>query len=237
MGRAIEAILFDLDDTLLDGDVAWRCGMEALRQARGPELDRTTALDAWNTVFEEYFAQYLTGALTFEASRIARIRAWAEAVSIDVVAGDELSWFDDYLRGYQAGWTAFDDVEPTLSLLGGFRLGVITNGDGVQQRSKLTALGLTEAFEVVVCSGDVGFAKPDRRIFEVAADRLSLAPDRCLFVGDRRESDALGALAAGMSAVWLNRKGQPAPDDLVPQIETLGQLPTLVSVVLALPRS
>jgi putative hydrolase of the HAD superfamily len=221
MAQAIEAILFDLDDTLLDGAAAWRSGMETLLLARCPHLDRAAALDAWNTVFEEYFARYLTG--------VARIRAWAEAVSVEVVAGDELLWFDDYLAGYQAGWAAFDDVEPTLPLLRGFRLGVVTNGDGGQQQAKLTALGLGSALEVVVCSGDVGFAKPDRRIFEVAADRLGLSLDHCLFVGDRRDSDALGALGAGMSALWLNRKGQPSPDDLVPEIDTLHRLPTFVA--------
>jgi putative hydrolase of the HAD superfamily len=146
-----------------------------------------------------------------------------------VATGDELSWFDDYLAGYQSGWAAFDDVEPTLPLLEKFRVGVITNGDGEQQRAKLTALGLGSAFEVVVCSGDVGFAKPDRRIFDVAADRLGLSPDECLFVGDRRDSDALGAIGAGMSAVWLNRKGHPSPDDLVIEIATLHRLPTLLA--------
>jgi putative hydrolase of the HAD superfamily len=229
MAKAIEAVLFDLDDTLLDGAAAWRSGMETLLLARCPQLDRIAALDAWDTVFEEYFARYLAGALTFEASRIARVRAWAEAVSVEVAAGDELSWFDDYLAGYQSGWAAFDDVEPTLPLLQGFRLGVITNGDGGQQQAKLTALGLGSAFEVVVCSGDVGFAKPDRRIFHVAADRLGLSPDLCLFVGDRRDSDALGAIGAGMSALWLNRKGHPSPDDLVTEIETLHRLPTLLA--------
>jgi putative hydrolase of the HAD superfamily len=231
MTQAIEAVLFDLDDTLLDGAAAWRRGMETLLLARCPQLDRTSALDAWDSVFEEYFARYLTGALTFEASRIARIRAWAEAVSVDVATGEELSWFDDYLAGYQSGWAAFDDVEPTLPVLRGFRLGVITNGDGGQQRAKITALGLGSLFEVVVCSGDLGFAKPDRHIFEAAADRLGLSPEHCLFVGDRRDSDALGAIGAGMSAVWLNRKGQPSPDDVVTEIETLHRLPALLAAL------
>jgi putative hydrolase of the HAD superfamily len=111
--------------------------------------------------------------------------------------------------------------------LAGVRLGVITNGDGRQQRAKITALGLEDAFEVVICSGDAGFAKPDGRIFALAAARLGLSPDRCLFVGDRRDTDALGALAAGMSALWLNRKGAVAPDELVGEIRSLHELPVI----------
>jgi putative hydrolase of the HAD superfamily len=228
MVPVIDAILFDLDDTLLDGNAAWRCGMEALL-ARCPEVERALALDAWNDVFEEYFPQYLSGELTFEESRIARIRAWSEAVSVVVTPGEELSWFDLYLGGYESGWVAFADVSSTLDALNGFRLGVITNGDGDQQRAKLHTLGLQEAFEVVICSGDVGYAKPDRRIFTSAATRLALPPERCLYIGDRRDTDALGALEAGMSSLWLNRKGVPAPDGRVRQITTLEGLLALVS--------
>jgi putative hydrolase of the HAD superfamily len=226
MGPAIEAVLFDLDDTLLDADVAWRGGI-ATMLARCPEVDRSIAFAAWGQAFEEYFDRYLAGELTFEASRIGRIRSWSDAVSVVIEPGDELSWFEDYLAGYEAGWVAFDDVEPALARLEGLRLGVITNGEGGQQRAKIAALGLDPVFEVVISSGDVGYAKPDHRIFEVAAARLGLPPDRCLFVGDRRDSDALGAMAAGMSALWLNRKGAVAPDQLVREIVTLRDLPTL----------
>jgi putative hydrolase of the HAD superfamily len=224
VGQAIEAILFDLDDTLLDADAAWNSGIKTLL-ARCPEVDQSRAFHAWGEAFEEYFDRYLAGEMTFEASRIARVRSWADAVSVVVEPGDELSWFDDYLAGYEAGWVAFDDVEAALAKLEGLRLGVITNGEGRQQRAKIAALGLAPAFEVVVCSGDVGFPKPDRRIFEAAADRLALPPGRCLFVGDRRDSDALGAMAAGMSGLWLNRKGVEAPDGLVREIGTLRDLP------------
>jgi len=228
MNAAIGAILFDLDDTLLDGGAAWRSGMDALL-VRCPEVSRAAALEAWDMAFEEHFVRYLAGELTFEESRIARIRSWSDLVSVVVPAGDELSWFDDFRVGYEAGWVAFGDVEGALSQLRRLRLGVVTNGDGDQQRAKLAALGLEQAFEVVICSGDVGFAKPDPRIFELAATRLGIPSDRCLFVGDRRDSDALGAVAAGMSAVWLNRRDQEAPDERVPAIVTLGQLPALVS--------
>lgn len=94
--------------------------------------------------------------------------------------------------------------------------------------SKLDALQLAVQFEVVIASGDVGFAKPDPRIFMLAAQQLDLAPERCIFVGDKRDVDALGARAAGMQGVWLNRRMLPAPDALVPQIATLAALPALL---------
>jgi len=51
----------------------------------------------------------------------------------------------------------------------------VTNGDGAQQRAKLQNLGLVDRFNVFLASGDVGFPKPDKRIFETAAARLGVA--------------------------------------------------------------
>jgi putative hydrolase of the HAD superfamily len=223
MGVAIEAVLFDLDDTLLDSDRAWQAGMRTLLH-RSPPVDRQAASEAWQRAFEEHWPRYLSGELTFEETRIARIRTWSERLSLFVQPGDELSWFDAYRAGYESGWAAFEDVTPALRELAGLQLGVVTNGDGAQQRAKLGALGLGRAFEVVICSGDVGFAKPDARIFEIAAAGLGLAPSQCLYVGDQCDSDTLGALHAGMRALWLNRKGLPVPDEMVTEIRTLKEI-------------
>lgn len=220
----IDAVLFDLDDTLLDGAAAWRSGMERL-MLRCPQVDEDACFEAWDSAFQEHYPRYLAGELSFEESRIARIRSWSARLSIGVEEGDELAWFADYLVGYEEGWTAFADVHGAIAALEGFLLGVVTNGEGAQQRAKLAALGLTDHFEVVVAAGDVGVAKPDRRIFHLAAERLGVAVSRCLFVGDQRDVDSLGAMRAGMSALWLNRNGERAPEDgLVMEIASLSGL-------------
>jgi putative hydrolase of the HAD superfamily len=139
---------------------------------------------------------------------------------------------------------------PCLAALAGsgLRLGIVTNGDSVQQREKLKALGLTRQFAVVVAAADIGVAKPDPRIFLHAAGQLKVAPANCLFVGDLRDTDALGAAAAGMKGVWLNRGAagkrppppgaelpgadlpgaEPAGDDLIVEIRSLTELPLLL---------
>ncbi len=227
MNAEIKAVLFDLDETLLDGDVAWRSGVQRML-ARCPQVQPAEAFQAWSEAFHAHFPRYLAGELTLDESQVARIRSWAQHLDVKVDAGTEVAWFGDYAAGYEASWAAFDDVAPCLSALAGFRLGVITNGDGAQQRAKLAALGLAARFEVVVVSGDAGFAKPDPRIFQLAADLLGLPVRHCLFIGDRRDTDALAARTAGMHAAWLNRDSSAAPDDLVPQIATLTALPGLL---------
>lgn len=237
MGRMIEAVLFDLDDTLLDGDEAWRSGVRALL-TRCPQVPLQPGITAWDRAFELYFPRYLAGELTLAECRAVRMRTWAELVGVSLPAGAEHDWFDTYQAGYAAGWTLFPDARPCLDALAGVRLGLITNGDTEQQHAKVAALGLTETFAVVIASGDIGIAKPDPRIFKLAAERLGVPPERCAFIGDRQDTDAQAAAATGMTGIWLNRPGRLAGGGMtgadgmtsadVPQIVSLAELPALL---------
>lgn len=229
MAPPIDAVLFDLDDTLLDGDAAWRSGIERL-VARCPGVAPAAAFGAWRASFDAHFDRFLAGELSPEEMRAARIRTWSELVSVDVVAGEELAWFAEYQAGYEDGWRAFADVRPALDRLAarpGLRLGVVTNGESGLQRRKLRALGLVPYFDAVTVSGDFGWAKPDRRIFERAAAAVGVPVERCLFVGDRHDVDVVGARGAGMRAVWLNRVA-PSLDGGGDRISSLDQVAGLV---------
>lgn len=218
----IHAVLFDLDDTLLDGDAAWRSGMDSILR-RCPGIDREVAFLAWEAAFHEHFDAYLAGRLSLEESRTERIRSWARALSVTIEPGTELDWFAAYFAGYSAGWKPFDDVAAALRQLTHLLLGIVTNGDGPQQRAKIAALGLEVSFDAILVSSEVGCAKPDPRIFREAAQQLGVAPGRCLFVGDRKDVDAIGARNAGMQAVWLNRRNL-ANDPDVASVSTLAAL-------------
>lgn len=76
----------------------------------------------------------------------------------------------------------------------GVRTAVVSNAD------RLADPALPDAFDAVVLSGVVGFAKPDAEIYRLAARRLGLEPGECVFVDDlRRNVD--GAVAAGMVGI------------------------------------
>ena len=79
--------------------------------------------------------------------------------------------------------------------------GVLTNGDGDHQRSKLERHGLDEPVDEVIVSADVGAGKPDPRIFEVAKERLPA--EEYVFVGDSYETDVVGAREAGFHTVYV----------------------------------
>ena len=92
---------------------------------------------------------------------------------------------------------------------------MITNGELDFQLAKLERLGILDRFAHVVASGDVGVTKPDARIFEEAVARFeSDAPvSGAAYVGDRLVTDAIGAAAAGLVGVWLNRTHAGMADD------------------------
>jgi putative hydrolase of the HAD superfamily len=80
----------------------------------------------------------------------------------------------------------------------GTKTGLISNswGEGLAYDEKL----MTELFDAVVISGEVGLHKPEPEIFLLAAERIGVAPRECVFVDDLRENCA-GAEAVGMTAI------------------------------------
>jgi putative hydrolase of the HAD superfamily len=88
----------------------------------------------------------------------------------------------------------------------GYRMSVISNADG-RVRQGLESLGLAGYFEHIFDSHIVGYAKPDRRLFEHALARVGASTTEALYVGDLYWVDVLGANQAGVAAVHLDPFG------------------------------
>ena len=111
----------------------------------------------WSEVTEHYFNQHLRGELTFQEQRRCRVRAMAERCQVQLSDAEADRIFQQYLRVYEDSWSLFDDASALLAELRrvGRRMGVITNGEGSQQRHKLKISGIAAMFEPVVISGDI----------------------------------------------------------------------------------
>ncbi len=90
----------------------------------------------------------------------------------------------------------------------------MTNGDPRMQRTKLSAVGLADAFEAVVFAGFDGPAKPAPDPFERALEALAATPERAVHVGNSLATDVAGARAAGVAAAWVpaDPAAQSPPD-------------------------
>ena len=116
--------------------------------------------------------------------------------------------FDSLYERFSAGaaWRVYDDVRPTLQALRqrGYRLAVISNWDH-RLKPLLADLQLTEYFEAIVLSVDVGATKPAAKIFEHTLSLLKLPPPAVLYIGDSMEEDVIGPRECGMAALLLDR--------------------------------
>ena len=84
----------------------------------------------------------------------------------------------------------------------GVRLALVTNGSAADQRAKIDRHAVDTRFDAVLVEGEVGFGKPDPRIFRLALERLGVSAAEAWMVGDDLPWDIAGAQAVGIHAVW-----------------------------------
>ena len=103
----------------------------------------------------------------------------------------------------------FEEALPMLNALkkSGRAVGLITNGNHALQYGKLDMIGLRDVFDEIIVSGDVMEEKPDRDIFLLMSDKLSLRPEQMIYVGDNPRNDIAGARGAGYHTIWMKSTG------------------------------
>lgn len=240
---SIDVVLFDLDDTLFAHRRSVRLGIAAHRLAHGGALaaaDEAAEFARWNELEERHYLRYLDGEVGFFEQRRERARGFVEPYGIDLASDAAADrWFDDYLGEYERSWSLHDDALPCLAALAerDIRVGIITNGDIVFQTAKLDRVGLSPLVEHVIASGELGFAKPDARIFAHACSVFGVPAADAAYVGDRLRTDAIGASSAGLTGVWLDRSGGADADEVreaaasgVLTIGTLAELPAVLGL-------
>jgi putative hydrolase of the HAD superfamily len=212
-GTPIEALLLDLDDTILDNhaglEAAWRDVAQFLATRIGdvePAVVRAQ-LRASSDWFWSDDERHRWGRLDMPGSRRAVLTHVLEGVGRPAPAlAAEASALYSALRDERLA--PFDGALDALARLRerAPALGLVTNGAAAAQRAKIERFDLARFFDVIVVEGEAGFGKPDRRVFERALGAVDIAPARALMAGDNYECDVLGSLGAGLHAVWIDRK-------------------------------
>jgi putative hydrolase of the HAD superfamily len=205
----VQAVVFDLDGTLLDHHGAVRQALHGwlplLGVTASPDL-----LAAWLRAEDRHFPAWRAGRTSFAEQRRRRLRDFLPLIGLEPGEDEHLDRvFEGYLACYQAAWTAFEDVAPALALLRARSIpaAVLTNGTEEQQHAKLRAVGLLDALGPVLTAEALGVAKPDPAAYLLTCRCLGLSPDTVLHVGDLHDLDVLAARAAGLQAVHLDRAG------------------------------
>jgi HAD superfamily hydrolase (TIGR01549 family) len=236
--RRDAAVLVDLDDTLFDQGRAVRGGLDAV----AARFDAIAALplerllqthDDW---LDRLHLTVLRGELSVDEARRIRLGRILEAAGVQASDADIDLAAREYRRGYVASWCAIEGAAELLERLRrDVRVAIVSNNTRDEQIGKLRACGLDQLIDEMVVWEDVRIAKPDPAMFRVALARLGLdgRTDAAVVLGDSWSADVLGAAAAGLRAVWFNRRGVVCPDaSLATEIRALVPTDSIARVIL-----
>lgn len=221
----IKAVLFDLDDTLVNSKKAEYnaiCEFKNL-YSEFNEIKDDDFANVWSKITMEIYEKYHNAEISFDELRIGRMKGLFSNYLINISDEDAQKKFKSYLNIYEKNWILFDDVKEVLEKLKDrYKLVILSNGDGKQQRKKIEYTGLNKYFSDIVISSEVGYSKPEKEIFEIACKMINVKPKNCIMIGDKYKVDIEGSLNAGMHGIWVNRKKEQLSFEY--QIKELNEL-------------
>lgn len=244
MADKLRAVLFDMDDTLID----WR-GV----QADWTQIDRRYLPNVINWLRDEGIASRIDLDMLGAAFSSRHRAAWQEAdktlvaphmpqlliealaaVGVDCSVFDEADLIEAYAWQGVDGCRVFPDVLPALDILAdaGLRLGIVTNASQPMSMrdAELKQHDLLERFpDCRIAAVETGRIKPHPHIFDCALTKLGTSATETVFVGDLWTADIEGALGVGMRAVHRDNRGPCLRiEGEWAQLHTLRDLPTIL---------
>lgn len=219
-----KAIIFDLDDTILDttlsADRLWSRTAEHFADRAGVEA---SAFDTQMKKSREWFwsdpVRNQSGRLDLDKARAGCVEHALQTLNAsDRTLADEVArWFTQRriaeMRPFDGAIHAIKSFKQA-----GVKLALISNGKGETQREKVVQFELEPLFDCIILEGEFGAGKPDRRVFDHALKELGVEPAEAWMVGDNLHWEVAAPQALGMKGIWLDWRGIGLPDgtDIVP---------------------
>jgi 2-haloalkanoic acid dehalogenase type II len=237
---SIQAVLFDLGNTLIHFDGDWpdvfaRADQALLAelQAAGVRVDAGHFLAEFRARLNDYYAQRESEFIEHTTGYVlqALLTEWGSPPLPEAALRRALG---EMYAVSQTHWKAEDDAAPTLERLldGGYRLGLISNaGDDADVQRLVDNARLRPYFEVILSSAAYGIRKPNPRIFRHVLEAMDVPPGRAVMVGDTLGADILGARNAGLRSVWVTRRADtPGNRDHAATIQPDAQIAALAEL-------
>lgn len=196
----VKAVFFDLDNTLIDRDRAFRNGLPEWLTKNVPDIPvnqypdhiiRITKQDQRGHSNRYEFCEWTKRTYNLSGLSIDRIQTeFSSLIAHNIFRNNEVIKFLQLLKKQ-------------------FLIGIISNGSGMTQRAKIQNAGLDSIFDKgnIYIEGEKGPGKPHPFMFQAASAEHKIPADRFLFVGDHPINDMAGAHEAGMKTCWI-RNGQ-----------------------------
>ncbi len=192
-------VLFDLDDTLCDHDGSLRVRLSASFAAAFNG-------DPPNHLHE--IVEHSIDVSVFGTDHFSDVLRPHGVTDDGLVQAAADVYVADRYRGLELFPEAVDVVKQIAQQAD---VGMITNGPSDIQRGKIDLLGIEPLFPFILVSEEVDIWKPDPRIFHRAMELGNATPEETVYIGDNPGHDVAGAKAAGITSVWMNRRGADWP--------------------------
>ncbi|RLJ90462.1 HAD family hydrolase [Planococcus citreus] len=214
----IQAVLFDLDGTLLNRDASVVSFIDEQYNRMHHSLGH---------IPKDLYAKRF-----IELDR--RGYVWKDQVYAQLIQEFDIEHttmellLDDYITYFRFHCIPFSGLHSMLESLKqqGVKLGIISNGKEKFQLDNIKALGIEKWFDVILISESENLRKPDPRIFERAMASLNVLPSHSLFVGDHPTTDVEAAKNAGMIGVWKKDAGwnEAAADYAIDELDEVNRI-------------
>lgn len=198
--------LFDLDDTLLDFGASEHLAFDHTLRALGLPAVPDGVFSGYQAINTALWKGFEAGAVSKDVLKVERFRQTfaAHGLDLDPAAASRL-----YLDALADNVVLVDGAAALCEALAGIgEVGVITNGIEHLQRRRIASCLLHAHVSFIATSESCGYAKPDGRFFDYAVRMArSFTHEETVIVGDRLDTDILGANRFGIDSCWFNPGG------------------------------
>ncbi|MBN1245649.1 HAD family hydrolase [Candidatus Bathyarchaeota archaeon] len=234
----IQAVLFDMFDTLMliEKDHAfYNPSLKRLHRflvKNGVDVRFSVFRDAYikarDALYVEADAKLEELHFNHRISNALKSIGYSFDVESEVVSGAT----NEFCEGFMEYVRIDDHTKSALEKLHGkYKLGIVSNFAIPECVDKLLEQhGLDKLFDVVVVSGAVNKRKPSPEIFQKALEKLGVNAENAVFVGDTVDADIIGAKAAGMKVIFIERRVQKEAEQACPN-QTIKSLSELLAAI------
>lgn len=241
----IKAVLFDINGTLIDiqtdeGNEEIYRGISHFLTYQGIRTSRWEVRDEYYQLLDTQRKVRGETFPEFDAVEVWREYLRRRPEACQALPPEKLKWMPLFIAEMYRGISRnrlqlYPEVKNILNELSQrYKLAALTDAQSAWALSEMRAVGIVEYFRPIIISGDLGYRKPDTRIFQSALDRLELPAENVLFVGNDMYRDIYGASSVGMITVFFSsnqgRKKHSGvePDYIIYQFAELRQAITFL---------
>ena len=221
-------LLFDADGTLFDYDRAEAQALAATFDQIGYPFDEEI-LSKYRHINGDLWLAFEKGEIHQNKLKIERFNQLCQLLEVKL---DPSLLSQLYLKNLGQGTYLIDGALETIEkLIDRFDLAIITNGLKDVQRPRIADSSIHSYFPVIIISEEVGAAKPEKKIFDIAFQMMG-DPQKgeVLLIGDSLTSDIAGAMNYGIDSCWFNPNRQQLPPELQTRFE-INKLLELIDIL------